>query len=212
MKNIPSCFRPLTLLVLLTLAFSGCADTKMTTVWTAPEAGPIQFKKVFVLGLNNRDDNRRMAEVAVRDVITKREVVCSFELLPEVGDLMNKEKVVKAVEASGADGAVVLRLISGDTSVTYSAASPMTMGYEYYYTDSSNSNYSVPFYQNSGSIYTNRIFAIEAAIYDVKTRKLIWKGQTQTTKSATGTGDVNSIITEVAETIRAKLKAQHLVR
>jgi hypothetical protein len=212
MKNSPACFRPLALLVLLTLVFTGCADTKMTTAWTAPAVGSIQFKKVFILGLNPRDDNRRMAEVAVRDIITKIPVTCSFELLPEVGDIMIKDKVVKAVADSGADGVIALRLISSDTAVTYSADSAMVMGYEFFYTDSSNPNTAVPFYQNSASIYTNRVFAIEVGIYDVKAKKLIWKGQSQTVKEATNPGDVNSIITEVAETVRAKLQSQQLIR
>ena len=83
MKNTPVRYLPLALLGLLIFGFAGCADTRVTTVWTAPEVSSIQFKKIFILGLNPDDANRRMAEVAVRDLITKVPVVCSFELLPE---------------------------------------------------------------------------------------------------------------------------------
>ena len=204
--------RSLAALGLMALLLAGCADTKMTQAWVAPAVGSIKFSKIFILGLHPDNMNRRMAEVAVRDVITKVPVVCSFEFLPEVADIMIKDKVVKAVTDSKADGAIVLRLLSNDTSMTFSAASPMSMGYEYYYSDSSNTNSAVPFYQNSGNLYTNRIFGIEVAIYEVKTRKLIWKGQTETTKSAVNVGDVNALVTEIAETVRAKLKSQDLIR
>jgi hypothetical protein len=212
MKSPAVRFPSLALLGLVSLLFAGCSsDTKVTHTWTAPEVGAIKFNKVFILGFSPDNTTRRMAEVAVRDIITKVPVVCSFEPLPEIADIMIKEKVLKAVADTKADGAVVLRLLSKDTSITYSVDSGVIMGMEYYFTDSSNTNTAVPFYQNSASLYTNRIFAIEVGIFDVKTKKLIWKGQTQTTKSAVNVGDINSLVTEIAETVRSKLQSQGLL-
>jgi hypothetical protein len=214
MKSSAPRYLSLALLSLVALVFSGCAsDTKVIHDQTAPGVTEIKGTKVFILGMNPDNTNRRMAEVAVRDVITRIPVVCSFEPLPDIEDIKVREKVVKAVQASGADLLIVLRLLNKDQDITYSTASAMSMGYEYYYTDSSMpSNSAVPFYQNSGSIYNNRIFTIEAAIYDVKARKLLWKGAAQTTKSAVNVGDVNSIITEVALAVRAKLQSDNLVK
>jgi hypothetical protein len=210
MKTSP--FRLLPLLSLVALLFAGCAsDTKIIHDQTAPGVTAIKGTKVFVLGMNPDNVNRRMAEVAVRDVITKIPVVCSFEPLPDIEDIKDKDKVVKAVQASGADLLIVLRLLNKDQDITYSTASAMTMGYEYYYSDGSNTNTAVPFYQNSGNVYTNRIFTIEAAIYDVKARKLLWKGASQTTKSAVNVGDLNALITEVSLAVRSKLQSENLI-
>jgi hypothetical protein len=205
-------FRFLPLLSLAALLFAGCAsDTKIIHDQTAPGVTAIKGTKVFVLGMNPDNTNRRMAEVAMRDVITKIPVVCSFEPLPDIEDIKVKDKVVKAVQDSGADLLIVLRLLNKDQDITYSTASAMSMGYEYYYSDGSNTNTAVPFYQNSGNVYTNRIFTIEAAIYDVKARKLLWKGASQTTKSAVNVGDLNALITEVSLAVRAKLQSDNLI-
>jgi hypothetical protein len=204
--------RFLPLLSLVALLFAGCvSDTKVIQDHAAPGVTAIKFTKVFVIAIHPDNMNRRMAEVAARDAITKIPVVCSFEPLPEVADIMDKDKVIKAVLDSKADGVIALRLIGKDQTVTYSSASALSMGYEYYYTDSSNTNSAVPFYQDSANLYTNRIFAVEIAIYDVKARKLIWKGQTQTTKSAVNVGDVNSLVTEISETVRSKLRSENLI-
>jgi hypothetical protein len=214
MNISPARFLPSALLSLVALLFAGCAsDTKVVQAQTAAGVTAIKGTKVFVLGMNPDNTNRRMAEVAVRDVITKYPVVCSFEPLPDIEDIKVKDKVVKAVQDSGADVFIVLRLLNKDQDITYSTASAMSMGYEYYYTDSSMpANSAVPFYQNSGNVYTNRIFTIEAAIYDVKARKLLWKGATKTTKSAVDVGDLNGLITEVALAVRSKLQSEDLIK
>lgn len=212
MNTLITRIRSLALLGSMALVFSGCADTTIKKAYTAPGITSLKFNKVFVIGISPDDMNRRMAEVAVKDQITKIPAVGSYELLPDVKDIMNKAKVIKAVKDSGADGVIALRLVSKDQSVTFSSASPMSMGYEYYYSDSSNIDTSTPFYQNSATLYTNRVFGIESSIYDARTAKLLWRGDTQTIKSAVNVGDVPSLITEVAKTVRAKLQSDDLIK
>ena len=212
MNLFPSPFRPSALLGLLAVLLAGCADTTVRKTWTASTVTSLQFKKVLILAITTDDTNRRMAEVAVLRQIDKVDAYGSHEVLPDVKDIMKKDKVVKAVKDGGFDGVVVLRLIYRDTDVTYSAGGPMTMGYEYYYSDSSSNGDSVPFYQNSGSVYANRIFGIQTSIYDAKTAKAIWKGETKSVKEAATGGDVPALIADVAQTVKRELKSQHLIQ
>jgi hypothetical protein len=58
---------------------------------------------------------------------------------------------------------------------------------------------------------TNTIFDVETRIFDGKTGKLVWVGNTKTNKDSFHDRDTEGNVTEVAETIKAALKSQALI-
>jgi hypothetical protein len=198
---------------LATLLLGGCAQTKMTKSSAAPDAPPVRFTKLFILALVPDDFNRRLVEVAVKEQITHIPVVGGYEFLPDTADLKSKEKVFKAIADSGADGLVVFRLVSMGGKVVSTVSSEHPMDYQVY-SDYWGTTYDVGAYFDniSSSLDLQRVFNIESRIYDVKTKKLVWSGETQSTKDSSKDHNIPALMVEVSKAIRSELRALDLVK
>jgi len=198
--------------VLATLIFAGCADTEVRKTWTAPAVGSLKFSKVCIIAIARDDTDRRLAEIAVKDLITRVPTVASYELFPDISDMKDKAKVIKAVKESGADGVIVMSMTSSDTKVEAGASSARPMEYMVF-SDYYGSVYDAgAFYsQDRRDMATTSIFDVETRIFDGKTGKLVWVGNTKTTKDSFHDRDTRGNVTEVAESIRAALKSQDLI-
>jgi hypothetical protein len=64
-----------------------------------------------------------------------------------------------------------------------------------------------PMYWDAGTLSTDRVIGMETNIYNAKDEQLIWTGLTRSTNP----GNVQRLITEVAEVVRAKLREQKLI-
>jgi len=203
----------LALPALLTLLGAGCAQTKIESTSAAPGTGPMKFTKVFVLAIARDDTDRRLAEIAVKSQITRIPAVGSYEPLPDISDTREKAKVIQAIKASQADGIIVLRLTSRDTKVTTGASNAHAMEYQIF-SDYYGAVYDVGAFYSSDTrvVSADSIFYIETRIFDAKTEKLIWSGETKSTKNAVNDHDVRGVITEVAEVIKGALQSEGLVR
>jgi hypothetical protein len=204
--------RPVAVITLLAFLLAGCADTKLEKTWTAPEVGSLKFSKVFILGLVKDDMVRRLAEIAIRNDITRVPTVTSFSVLPEISDLADKAKVIEAIKASGADGLIVMRSLYRDTEVEYTGNTALPMQYQIF-SDYYGTYYDVGAYYAADrrQVSADNIFGIETNIYDARTDKLVWSGQTRSTKNLVKGHDVNALISDVVNTLRAALKSQKLV-
>jgi hypothetical protein len=211
--HLPSRFKSFVLLGCLAGLLLGCATTKVEKSWTAEGTENLRFNKVFVLGLNQNDITRRLAEISVRNQITPVATVTSYEAIPDVSDLADKAKVLAAIKASGADGIVVLRLVYKDAEMYTSASVARPMEYQvfsgYYGTYYDVGSY---FSMDRRSVGYDSIFGIETNIYDARTEKLLWSGQTKSTKSHVKSQDIGGLVAEVAETVAKELRSQKLIR
>jgi len=198
--------------VLAALIFAGCADTSVQKTWTAPAVGQFKFTKVFVIAIARDDTDRRLAEIAVKNVITRVPSVASYEVFPDISDMKDKAKVIQGVKASGADGVIIMRLTSSDTKVDMGTTSARPMDYMVY-SDYYGSVYDAgAFYSDDRrDIGTNTIFDVETRIFDGKTGKPVWVGHTKTNKDSFHDRDTEGNVTEVAETIKNALKSQDLI-
>jgi len=214
MNKVISPFRSLLFLGLALGLLAGCADTKLSRSWSAPGVSALKFHKVVVLALGtNREFNRKMAESAVVNQM-KIAAVPSYELLPGLASIKDRDDVLKMIKDSGADGVITLRLASADSHVSYGASGNLPMDYmtiSGYY----GSVYDVGgYYLSDGgrNIVTDRILSIETNIYDAHTGKLVWSGLTESTKDANNPGSVPALILEVAQTLRAKMESEGLIQ
>lgn len=215
MKSPTSRLSSLLLLGLAVSLLAGCASTKLSSSWTAPGVTSLKFKKIVVIGLGaNRNFNRKMAESAVVNQLTKIEAVPSYELLPGLTDIKDKEAVLQMVKDSGADGVITLRLAGSDSRVHYGSSGNLPMDYMtlsgYYGAVYDVSGY---FLSDGGrNIVQERVLSIETNIYDAATGKLVWSGLTVSTKDATNPGSVPDLILEVGKTLRAKMESDGLLK
>lgn len=214
-KNTVSLLRPLFLLGLAVSLLAGCADTKLSRSWTAPGTTGLKFNKVVVIALaTNREFTRKMAESAVVNQMTKVTAVPSYELLPGLTSIKDKDAVLQMIKDSGADGVITLRLVGSNSQVHYGSSGNLPMDYmsfSGYY----GSVYDVSgYYLSDGgrNIVTDRVLSIETNIYDAHTGKLVWSGLTESTKDANNPGSVPALILEVGQTLRAKMESEGLIQ
>lgn len=212
MKTLLTRFLPLAAAASLAFFFTACADTSVQKTWTAPAVGAFKFTKVFIIAVAHDDTDRRLAEIAVKELITRVPTVASYETFPDIADARNKAAMIKAVKDSGADGVIVMRLTSRDTKIDIGASTARPMEYMVF-SDYYGSVYDAgAFYStDTRDMGTNTIFYVETRIFDGKSGKLVWQGDTKSTKDAFHDHDVHGIVTEVAENIRSALKSQDLI-
>ena len=198
--------------VLSSLIFAGCADTSMQKTWTAPAVGSLKFTKVFVIAVARDDTDRRLAEIAIKNEIQRVPAIASYDVFPDISDTRDKEKVIKAIKESGADGLIILRLTSSDTKVDMGTSTARPMEYMVY-SDYYGSVYDAGAFYSSDTrdIGTNTIFNIETRIFDVKTGKPVWIGTTKSDKNAMEDHDTRGLATEVAQTVKGALQSQQLI-
>ena len=198
--------------VVAALIFTGCADTSVQKTWTAPAVGSLKFSKVCIIAVARDDVDRRLAEIAVKKMITRVPTVASYELFPDISDMRDKAKVVEGVKASGADGVIVMSLTSSSTDVQSGATTARPMEYMVF-SDYYGSVYDVgAFYaQDRRDMSTTTVFNVETRIFDGKTGQLVWVGRTKTTKDSFHDRDTAGNVTELAESIRSVLKSQDLI-
>jgi hypothetical protein len=197
---------------LLALFAAGCAQTVMTDSSAATTAGPIKFKKIFIIAAADDDVNRRLAEVAAKGEITNITPVGAYEYLPDITDYKDKGKVLQAIKDSGADGVVVMRIRTRSTDVSYGAQVGHAIDYQtfsgYYGTVYDAGAY---YSQDRRDVQTDAIFNIETLIFDAKTEKLIWKGATKSTKDMFDDHDVRGLVVELIGVVKSELKSRDLI-
>jgi len=162
-----------TLLVLLlaTTGVSCASPTELSTTWREPSVtAPLAFKKVVVVVLNSSPAERRAQEDELVSDIRKTSAVPSYVLVPD-RDLPNRDVVKQKIVDSGADGAVILRMIDARNEATYIPGTTSYWG--------SGGGYSM--YRSPGYYVTNTVVRAEVSLYSVPDAKLLWAGSSTTT-------------------------------
>lgn len=218
---------PAVLIAACAALLAGCATTKLESTWKAPEVGSIKFTKVLVIGISPVASLREPLEDKIKAQITRIPAIASYELLPEVADQVNPEKIREVIAAHDIDGIITLRMIGMNDEVTYHPG-----GYVPTYYSSFSAYYSpgyalAPYYGGMGGAYggmygggmpvsyeyvppseTRDVYTnIETNIYDATDGKLIWFGRTSTKNAS----QRQQTIEEVAGVLRAKLRDQKLI-
>jgi len=198
--------------LLAAFVLGGCNDTTKISSWTAPGVTHIHFNKVFIVALARVDLNRRIVEYRIQSQMTKVPSVVSNEVIPGALTKSDKERVMKAIADSGCDGLVVLRLTSQRSEVSRSSNVGMPMEYMVY-SDYYSSVYDVGAYYMAAesSVNEDKVYLVESNIYDVKSKKLLWSGVTESTKDNIERQNVGAVAIEVAQKIKAMLQDEKMI-
>jgi hypothetical protein len=184
-----------TALALLMLV--GCASTTLRDSWLDPDFRDGPFRKILVVAVHPNPTESRLFE----DIFAQQVATTGAQAIPGWRAIAQDAKVEEqvwnaAVEASGADALVLVRLLRMDrrTSVTTAVvpAGPVWgYGWGYY-----NAWVAVP------EVRQYDIATVETRVFDVRSRKLVWSGMTETfepTSVAKETpGFARVILTELA--------------
>jgi hypothetical protein len=160
------------------MVLTSCTSTKISSVWTDPEAGLSPFQKVVVIALGRDQTLRRTAEdTFVRSLPSKVQGIPSYTLLPGEG-MPELSDVREGVRAAAADGVVVYRLVSVEKQESYVPGT--ASGYPYYGTFGSYWGYTAPVVYEPGYLVEDQIVRVETNAYAVADEKLLWTAQSET--------------------------------
>ncbi|MBK7973712.1 MAG: hypothetical protein IPK07_10700 [Deltaproteobacteria bacterium] len=183
---------------------SGCtASTKMLTTWKDPEVNNVRFKRILVIAATKNDPMRRSMETQVARAVSAGEV--SYNLVP-TDDLDDVAKVKPKVEASGADGLLVVRIRSVDRDLK---VIPGGTGYGGYGYGGAWGYWGAPGYTayTATRVEQDTQVVVETNVYSVADAKLIWTSRSRTTNP----DDIHDLIESIADETREEMRAQGLL-
>jgi len=164
-------------LLLLGSLFYGCASTKLINSWRDPRYTGPPLAKVLVIGVTKQTVVRRYFEDAFARKLADQGVaaVPSYTLIPEDGEVP-KDRMAQAVQQSGADGALITRLVRVDrrARIEPGYATPPVIGFYDYYPFAWGRFYEPPI------VYTYDVVTWDTSVFDARTNQMIWAGATET--------------------------------
>jgi hypothetical protein len=154
-----------------------CAETELThkQVNEAYKGKPVS--DILVIAITGNEDTRRSFErkfVARLESIGV-EAISSEDAIPMPADLeLKKETILNAVNQFESDAVIITHLIDKEDKEVYTRGGHPHRGYYGFY----RSRYR--YAHSPGYSSTRKTLLLETNLYDVKTEKLIWSGQSKT--------------------------------
>ena len=190
-------------IVSLGILLHGCASTKVAETWVNDSytGGPVS--DVLVIGVTNQETIRRTFEnkfVQELNAIGVEAVSSADALAIQADQKVEKEDVLKVVEKYGNDAVLITHLVSEDKIKVYHPPRYYGDYYGYY-------GYAYDFSHQPGYYTTDTIVSLETNLYDVKTEKPIWSGQSRTWNPSSD----KKLIDEVIKTVIKSMQENNLL-
>jgi len=169
-------FRCALALGLATLTLVACQTTSIKSAWFDPGYTGGPMKKIVVVGVGGNVVNRRVFE----DVFAQKLRAAGVEGIPGYTVIQDEARAAEApfaaaVEKSGAQGALMVRLLGVDTKTqVYTTMISGGFGWGPY-----GGMYGPGWYPVT-EVNQYDIATVEASLYDVRTRRLVWAATTET--------------------------------
>jgi hypothetical protein len=163
--------------IVAAMVFASCASTTLQSAWydTSYQGGP--FKRILVVGVGANLTDRRVFEDIFAQKLTSAgtPAIPGYQFLPD--DARANEPGWNAgVAKSGADALLLVRVLGVDTKTQVSTTMvPGPLYYGPYY-----GGWWGPSMVAVPQITQYDVANVETHLFDVKTRRVIWAGTTQT--------------------------------
>ena len=170
-----------------------CAGTELThtQVNEAYKGKPVS--DILVIAITGNEDSRRSYE---RQFVAQLksagvEASSSEEAIPMPADLeMKKETILNAVKKFENDAVIITHLIDKEEKEAFTRGGQAHDGYYGFY----HSRYTYSYARDPGYSSTSKTLRLETNLYDVKTEKLIWSGQSKTLSKDSKYQIINDVI------------------
>jgi hypothetical protein len=150
----------------------GCAATRITSTWQDPGVGAVRFQRVVGVALARDATLRRLAEDEFVRALGPATALAGYAVIPDE-EVEDRDKVRARVEAAGADGVVVFRLVGIETEQRW--VPPTYYGHAWGYWART-----APVVYDPGYLQTDRIVQIETTAYRVSDARLVWAARSET--------------------------------
>jgi hypothetical protein len=191
--------------VALLLASLGCANTKVSRVWSDPALTEDRYQRVMVLVVVPNAGRRQTAEERIVAELTRQgaTAVRSWDALPheQIGE---RERIREAVAATGADALFAVRLTSAEMDRQVAEGReqwvPVGAGIDSFgYVSTAYGLYRKP------EISELRTFTIETTLWDLATTRMVWACQSDS-KSADQTLTTAELADDYAAVVTKKVR------
>lgn len=170
-----------------------CAGTELThkQINEAFRGKPVS--NILVIAITGNEDSRRSFE---RQFVAQLksagvEAISSEDAIPMPADLeMKKETILDAVNQFENDAVIITHLIDKEEKEVYTRGGETQRGYYGFY----HSRYRYSYARDPGYSSTSKTLRLETNLYDVKTEKLIWSGQSKTLSKDSKYQIINDVI------------------
>ena len=146
---------------------------------------------ILVIAITGNEDSRRSFErkFVARLKSAGVEAISSEEAIPMPADLeLKKEMILSAVNQFENDAVIITHLVGKEVKESYTRGGHTRGGYHGFY----HSRYS--YSRDPGYASTSKTIRLETNLYDVKTEKLIWSGQSKTFSKDSKDQIINDVI------------------
>ena len=196
---------PLSFGILIAILITGCATTKISSVWK-DKLYKVKPGKIMIIGIAKKPANKRSLEDEFVKQIKLRgtDAVASYNIIPDDKD-SNKEFIAAKMKELGADAVLITRIASRETVYTNlktSVYSPPT----YYGTWSDYYEYGYKNMYSPSYVEETKYALMETNIYDAGNNKLIWSASSATEIVGTDQGFIKSYVDVIVKNmIKRKL-------
>lgn len=168
------------------IAFHGCAPaTQITGSWKNPEAAAKQYNNVIIAAMTNNVVVRQQVENDLQAQLQKQGIkaVKSIDIFPpsassRTGPDVNE--ILDKVKANGYDGILTVAVVDEERETRYIPGNytyaPITR-FGWYGRFSGYYSYWSPIMYDPGYYTEDKVYFLEANLYDSQTENLVWSAQ-----------------------------------
>ena len=176
-----------------------CASTELKQTSMDEAYRGKLLSNILVIAITDKKDARRSFEnkFVVLLKATGIDAVSSGDGIPIPADQkLEKDAILKAVEKFGNDAVIITHLVGVEKTEVYNPAPRSYTGYYGYYDNVYGNVHGRGYYS------TTTIVRLETNLYDAKTEKLIWSGQSKTWNPDTDRQVNDEVIKEVIQDLQ----------
>lgn len=181
-----------------------CAGTKLTHTWVDETYHGKPVSDILVIAITHEANNRQSFEdkFVAQLKVSGVEAVSSSDVIPIPADLeLKKEEILKVVNKFNNDAVIITHLVGVEEKDSYTPPERDQGDYFGYY------GWVFSHTHQPGYSHTNTLVRLATNLYDVKTEKLIWSGQSETLDPKS----INKIFDDVIEVLIKDLQKNKLL-
>ena len=170
-----------------------CAETELTQKQATEAYKGKPVSNILVIAITGNEDSRRSFERKFVAQLKSAgvEAISSEDAIPMPSDLeLKKETILNAVNQFKNDAVIITHLIDKEDKEAFTRGGDAHRGYYGFY----HSRYTYSYARDPGYSSTSKTIRLETNLYDVKTEKLIWSGQSKTLSKDSKDQIINDVI------------------
>ncbi len=171
-----------------------CASTRVTSSWRDPGVGAVRFRKVVGVALARDATLRRLAEDEFVRALGPAAALAGYAVIPDE-EVQDRDRAKARVEAAGADGVVVFRLVGVETEQRWVPPTYYSHAWGYW-------GWAAPVVYDPGYLQTDRIVQIETTLYRVSDARLVWAARSETFNPESAEDLIAGVVRAVIDAMR----------